>query len=442
MKKFIKKYYILLIILLICLIIINGGIYLYFHNLYKIDKDFTKIDLKDIDNLMIVAHPDDETLWGGAHLIKDNYLVVCITCGSNKTRVNEFNHIMHSTNDKYIMLGYPDKTNGERDNWDTVKDDITKDLDAIIKLKDWQTIVTHNPDGEYGHIHHQMTSQITTSIVPDKKKLYYFGHYYSKNNIVNHLNEMTPINDSLLSQKKKLISYYPSQSFIQTYFDQMFPYEDWVSYYDWGKPSFHVPDDYSKLDLSKTNKLMVVAHPDDELIWGGSHLMNDNYLVVCVTCGVNPVRVKEFERTMKETNDQYIMLGYPDLTNGQKDNWDSSREYIQNDLQSIISLKDWDTIITHNPDGEYGHIHHKMTSTMMTNLVEDKDKLYYFGHYYLNKKDIKKHQKELKRVSSKNLKKKQKIVDEIYVSQYMINDVWGHMLPYENWVKYSEWSES
>ena len=76
MKDFIKKYFVLIILLLLSLVIIGFGIYLYFHNLYKIDKDFSKIDLTNIDNLMIVAHPDDETLWGGAHLIKDNYLVV------------------------------------------------------------------------------------------------------------------------------------------------------------------------------------------------------------------------------------------------------------------------------------------------------------------------------------------------------------------------------
>ena len=29
--------------------------------------------------LMIVAHPDDETLWGGANLFKDRYFVVCLT---------------------------------------------------------------------------------------------------------------------------------------------------------------------------------------------------------------------------------------------------------------------------------------------------------------------------------------------------------------------------
>ena len=37
------------------------------------------LDLKGIDRLMIVAHPDDESLWGGAHLAKDRYLVVCLT---------------------------------------------------------------------------------------------------------------------------------------------------------------------------------------------------------------------------------------------------------------------------------------------------------------------------------------------------------------------------
>ena len=49
------------------------------------------INFKDwdkVDNLMIVAHPDDETLWGSSYLIKDKYLVVCITCGNKRVRVN------------------------------------------------------------------------------------------------------------------------------------------------------------------------------------------------------------------------------------------------------------------------------------------------------------------------------------------------------------------
>ena len=438
MKDFIKKYFVLIILLLLSLVIIGFGIYLYFHNLYKIDKDFSKIDLTNIDNLMIVAHPDDETLWGGAHLIKDNYLVVCVTCGPNKTRVNEFNKVMQKTNDKYIMLGYPDKTNGERDNWDTSRDNITKDLEAIIALKDWHTIVTHNPDGEYGHIHHKMTSSLTTNIVKDKSKLFYFGHYYSKANLVNNINDMVPINDELLKQKKNLIGLYKSQSFIQTYFDQMNPYEEWVNYNDWGKSVYRNPEDFTKINLKNINKLMIVAHPDDDMIWGGAHLIKDNYLVVCVTCGVNQTRVKEFEAVMKETKDKYIMLGYPDKTNGERDNWNNVRGNITKDLKEIIALKDWDLIVTHNPDGEYGHIHHQMTSSITSYIVTNQDKLYYFGKYY-KKDDLPNHVNELTSLKKNTLKEKKKIL-KLYKSQSFIDEKFSHMFPYENWVKSSEWS--
>lgn len=32
---------------------------------------------------------------------------------------------------------------------------------------------------------------------------------------------------------------------------------------------------------SKADKLMIVAHPDDEVLWGGGHLYDKGYLVVC-----------------------------------------------------------------------------------------------------------------------------------------------------------------
>ena len=218
---------------LIILIILLSGCIIYMHNTYQIHPNFQKINLKGYNKLMIVAHPDDETLWGGKALIEDDYLVVCITCGKVKSRVFEFVNVMHTTNDKYIMLGYPDKTNGERDNWDTVYEDITKDLKKIIKLKDWELIVVHNPEGEYGHIHHKMTSNIVTEIVENKDILYYFGKYYSKKTIRDHYDELVSMSEKTLNTKKKIIGMYHTQDFIQTSFDQMFPYENWVPYTEW-----------------------------------------------------------------------------------------------------------------------------------------------------------------------------------------------------------------
>ena len=56
-------------------------------------------------------------------------------------------------------------------------------IDYILGYKKWNKIVTHNPEGEYGHIHHKMTNQIVTKECKKKdltKNLYYFAHYYKK----------------------------------------------------------------------------------------------------------------------------------------------------------------------------------------------------------------------------------------------------------------------
>ena len=44
---------------------------------------------------------------------------------------------------------------------------------------------------------------------------------------------MTPINDKYLKKKKDILGLYVSQYFIQTAFDHMFAYEDWVKYDEW-----------------------------------------------------------------------------------------------------------------------------------------------------------------------------------------------------------------
>lgn len=199
----------------------------------KVTHDFSKLDLDGINKVMIVAHPDDEMLWGGKELIEDDYLVVCITCGVDKKRVKEFANVMKSTDDKYIMLGYPDKTKGKRDDWATVRKDINKDIKNILELKDWELVVTHNPLGEYGHIHHKMTNQIVSANVTEKDKLYYFGKYYSKKKIGSIINEVPVMDKIILNRKIDILKLYKTQAFIMASFDHMFEYEDLISFEDW-----------------------------------------------------------------------------------------------------------------------------------------------------------------------------------------------------------------
>lgn len=185
---------------------------------------------KEIRRLMIVAHPDDETIFGGGHLLQDKYTVVCITCGKIEYRVKEFEEVMSKTKEDYIMLGYTDRENltGPISNWNNEYNDIYNSLSEIINGTDWDIIVTHNPDGEYGHIHHIKTSEIVSEIA-NKDKLYYFGHWYTDGD------NGPRIDDNLYNEKtNELISiYYRSQGAALNYNYNMFPYENWIQANEW-----------------------------------------------------------------------------------------------------------------------------------------------------------------------------------------------------------------
>lgn len=191
-----------------------------------------------------------------------------------------------------------------------------------------------------------------------------------------------------------------------------------------------------------TKKLMIVAHPDDELIWGGSRLFADDWFVVCITNGDNKTRHKELDMVMKETGDSYLIMNFPDKVDGKKSDWSKDKEKINKYLSDIINMRDWDEIVTHNPAGEYGHIHHKMTSEMVTNLVDDKSKLIYFGIYYPEKTLEKtgstdKNGNPIGKISEDDYRRKQDIFKRDYPSQK--NIPFYHMFTYENWVSYSDW---
>lgn len=138
--------------------------------------------------------------------------------------------------------------------------------------------------------------------------------------------------------------------------------------------------------INSCNKLMIVAHPDDETLWGGGHLLDDRWYVVCLTNGYNKQRSKELSNALSISKSQHIILNYPDLNhNRAKDDWRFVTEGMKKDMKKLMCYKSWDKIVTHNPDGEYGHIHHKKTNSIVKEISKQTkmfDKLYYFGRFY------------------------------------------------------------
>ena len=185
-------------------------------------------------NVMIVAHPDDETLWGGANLYKERYFVVCLTNGYNLKRAFNFKEILKFTNNSGIILNYPDIQDNIRDDWSEVSIGILKDLSTLLSFKFWDKVVTHGPDGTTGHIHHKKTCEYVTKIAKEcneYKNLYYFGKFYNKNKIPKYLPR---ISNELLIYKKKEINIYQSViNNIYKFWYHMLPYENWILASKW-----------------------------------------------------------------------------------------------------------------------------------------------------------------------------------------------------------------
>lgn len=199
-----------------------------------------KLKLDDVDHVMIVTHPDDESLWGGAHLIHEKYFVVCMTNGYHQTRHANFDSVMNKVNQKSLILNYPDVKkyykNGkyDADLYSTSEVGMRKDIRTILTYKKWKKVVTHNPFGEYGKYHHQRVSAYVSSEF-DKLKLqnvefYYFGKYYDADDTIP--GEQIAAED--LAIKNEMIRMYlPTAQGAIRAFGHMIPYENWIKKEDW-----------------------------------------------------------------------------------------------------------------------------------------------------------------------------------------------------------------
>ena len=152
------------------------------------------IDKVTYDKVMIVVHPDDESLWGGDALEQEKgWFVICLTNADNKVRAKKFNKVMDVFQVDRNIYNFPDLGT------DAFSDGVLKDLEAklthIVNHPSVKKVVTHGPDGEYGHAAHKTISFTVKSVLSDQDKLHYFS--FSK-----------PGKDKLSAKKQKAFDIY------------------------------------------------------------------------------------------------------------------------------------------------------------------------------------------------------------------------------------------
>jgi LmbE family N-acetylglucosaminyl deacetylase len=126
---------------------------------------------KEIFNLLVVAHPDDETLFFSSVLLTQRehpWKVICVTDG-NADGQGDLRQQCFRKACSYlevsdaIMLDFPDIYESRLD---------VKRLQTQIKVyNEAQKIYTHGPLGEYGHPHHQDVCRAVHEVFQSKRVL-------------------------------------------------------------------------------------------------------------------------------------------------------------------------------------------------------------------------------------------------------------------------------
>jgi LmbE family N-acetylglucosaminyl deacetylase len=115
---------------------------------------------------MVVAHPDDETLWGGGllHRYSDRFwtVIACSTPALDPERAGRFIEAC-------IALGAS-----------RCEVLLASDSDELelrqLRLSEYETIVTHNADGEYGHVQHKSVHEAVLGSRSKSQKVLTFGY--------------------------------------------------------------------------------------------------------------------------------------------------------------------------------------------------------------------------------------------------------------------------
>jgi hypothetical protein len=171
--------------------------------------------MKKKDILVIVAHPDDETIWAGGMLLRSKYnkTIICLCRKKDKDRCPKFKEACkifnangHISDLDDLEEGYYKKVSSK---------DIIKRILRITKGKKYDCVFTHGRNGEYNHIRHVEVHNAVMEMLEkgllSAKKVFFFSYKKRKNYFQGYAaynsnaDKLIKLNRDELSMKKNLI---------------------------------------------------------------------------------------------------------------------------------------------------------------------------------------------------------------------------------------------
>ena len=114
--------------------------------------------------LVIVAHPDDETLWAGGTILKHpecKWFILSLCRANDGDRAPKFKNVLSVYNAQGTM---GDLDDGPEQN-PLEKKHIKNTILSLVPKQQWDIVVTHDPSGEYTHhIRHEEIGENTIEL--------------------------------------------------------------------------------------------------------------------------------------------------------------------------------------------------------------------------------------------------------------------------------------
>jgi LmbE family N-acetylglucosaminyl deacetylase len=126
-------------------------------------------DTKSKVAAVIVAHPDDETLWAGGTILSHplwKWFIVCLTRKSDSERANKFYKALKVLGAEGIMGDLDDGPEQKPLEFKELKETILQLLPSV----EYDLIISHHPAGEYTrHLRHEETGKAVISLWSSRK---------------------------------------------------------------------------------------------------------------------------------------------------------------------------------------------------------------------------------------------------------------------------------